>query len=119
AGLLRMDATVVDVARAGERVTYGGLRELGEGGAARALALELRRLRDVPRDRLALTVGVGRQEHRRRLRRVAAEVGQELFRLRDDRVGELHAAVDLDAEAGLGRFRQIADVTHRGPDFVV
>ena len=61
AGLLRVDEVAVDVARVGERLADRRLRDLAERHPACLLRGDVGGLGDVPGDRLALAVEVGRE----------------------------------------------------------
>ena len=81
---------------------------------------DVRRLGDVPRDRLALAVEVGGEEDGvRRLRRLLDLVDLLAAVLGDHVLGR-EAVVDVDAELALaGVLGQVADVAVRGQDAVI
>ena len=92
--------------------------------------LRLQHLDEVPGDRLALAVFVGREQELVGLRELAAQVGDDRLLLRVDDVERLEVVVDVDAEARPrllllrrrnlgGAVRQVADVADRGLDHVV
>ncbi|OPZ01303.1 MAG: hypothetical protein BWZ09_02745 [Alphaproteobacteria bacterium ADurb.BinA305] len=107
--LLGIDAVHVEAARVLQRVAHGARRDLVELDAQRVLQAE--RLLQVPGDRLALPVRVGRQVDAVGLLHGAAQVLQRLLAVGDLHVGGLEIALDANAEACL---RQIAHVAHRG-----
>ena len=68
---------------------------------------------DVPGDRLALPVGVGREEDGRRRPRGIQDVPEDLLPLLDDDVRGGEPVLDVDAETA---FREVLDVPHGGKD---
>ena len=72
---------------------------------------EAERLGEVPGDRLALAIGVRREQRRRRLLDGGAEIADLLLLALDELVLRGEAGVDVDADLRLG---QIADVPHGG-----
>jgi len=67
----------------------------------------------VPGDRLALPVGVGREEDGRRQPRGIQDVSEDLLPLLDDDVRRGETVLDVDAETA---FREVLDVPHGGKD---
>src|SRR3712207_5466374 len=98
----------------GDRLLHGVAGDLAELDAVDWLAAwDAGRLSDMPGDRLALAVGVGRQVDRiGRLDRLL-ERGDDLLFALGHLVDRYEPAVDIDAEIA---FRQVAHVAHRGLD---
>ena len=67
-------------------------------------------LGDVPRDRLALAIGVGREEHALDAAGGALDLGEDLRLPLDDVVLRREARLDVHADLGL---RQVLHVTDR------
>ena len=79
AGFLGLDPVHVDLARVGERLLHGRSRDLVERDAERAVVVELQLVLDVPGDRLALAVGVGRQVDAAGLGGFALQLGEDVL----------------------------------------
>ena len=103
------------------RIRGSGLRLLSAGRGLRLLRRPFPFLPrvgpdgvgDVPGDRLALPVGVGREEHGRRRPRGIQNVPEDLLPLLDDDVRGGEAVLDVDPEAA---FREVHHVSHGGKD---
>ena len=74
------------------------------------------RLRQVPRDRLAFTIGVGREQRGLRLPGSRPELADLLLLALDHLVLGREAGIDVDADLRLG---QVANMAHRGEDRVL
>ena len=120
ARLVGVDEVVVEVARGGHRLQHRALGDFGEhhplDGDAVQQAAPLQHVQDVPRDRLALAVRVGRE----------VEPPRAAQGLADGAEGALGALVDLPihGEGGVGADgavlrRQVAHVPVGGHDRVV
>ena len=96
----------------------GALRDLVERDPSGLRPVELDEFRHVPRDRLALPIGVRRQPHVFRVLRGLLDRSDRLLRVRllERFVRDTNAAVHVDAEVGFG---QITDVAHRREDLEV
>ena len=105
----------------GSRTRGSGLRLLSAGGGLRLLRRPFPFLPrvgpdgvgDVPGDRLALPVGVGREEYGRRQPRGIQNVPEDLLPLLDDDVRGGETVLDVDSEAA---FRKVLHVPHGGKD---
>jgi hypothetical protein len=117
ASLLRLDLPRVERSGGLERLLHGPLGDLAERDALEAVAVHgvAQLLRDVVRDRLALAVRVGRQDHGVRLLGLLLEVRDDLPLPSDGHVLGLEAVLDVDPELLGG---QITDVPDRGGDLV-
>src|SRR6185503_16746514 len=111
ARLLRLHLGHVDRARMLERLGDTPLRDLVERGAADVVGVVAERLGEMPRDRLPLAIGVGREIDGGRAARAGLEVLEDLPFALDEHVGRLEALLDVDAQFAL---REIADVPVRG-----
>ncbi len=114
--LLRIHEIAVDLARVSEGVADRRLGDLAERDPGQLVRREARRLRDVPGDRLALAIEVGRQEdplgRSRRLLDRADVLARPLV---GDHVLGGEVVVHVHAELALPRvLRQVADVAVRG-----
>ena len=107
ARLLRGDQRTVDLSRMRERSVDRELGDLVEDDPVGIAQAE--RLGEMPGDRLALAIGVGREQRRRRLLHGRAEIADLLLLALDQLVLRGEAGVDVDADLRLG---QIADVPH-------
>src|SRR2546422_126727 len=108
--LLRVHLALVDLQGVCERLPDGVLRDLVEQHPADVGAVA-QGLRHVPRDRLALAVGVGGDQHALRLLRRLLDLGESLRLLLDGDVLRREAVLDVHAQLAL---RQVAHVPHRG-----
>ena len=72
---------------------------------------QVQHLRQVPGDRLALAVGVGREDDLAVLLHRCPQLGDRLLPVLDDLVVRPEAGVDVDAKLLVG---QVANVPHRG-----
>jgi hypothetical protein len=115
ARLLRVDLVHVELARVLEGLEDRVLRDLVEHDAVHVLRGHVERLAQVPRDRLALAVGVGREVDRLRCFREPLQLADDLLATADRLVRGLEALVDVDAEAAR---RQVAHVPLRRADDV-
>ena len=115
-----VDQRLVDLARMAHRLLHGVLGHRVEHDAVDALVLEqllaLEDLMDVPGDRLALAVRVGRQDHPVGALDRAADVAEPLGGLGVDLPAHGEIVVRID-RAVLGR--EIAHMPERGVDVVV
>ena len=120
AGLLRIHEVAVDLARAGEGLADRALRDLVERHPARLGGGNVGRLGDVPGDRLALAVEVGREIDVDRPAGGLLDRGDLLAPVVGDHVLRREVVVDVDAELALaGVLGQVADVAIGGEDLVV
>ena len=118
--LLRVDEVLVDVARVGERLLDRALGDLAEGHAPRLVRRDVGGLGDVPRDRLALSVEVGREEDESAALGRLLDVVDLLAPVVVDDVLGLEVVLDVDAELALARvLGQVADVAVGRQDPVV
>ena len=101
----------VERAGGGDGGLHRPLRDLVEDDAADAPARQPGGDRDMPGDRLALAVGVGRQEDGIGLADRLAERGDRLPLLGADLVGRREVVAGVDPQGAAG---QIADVAERG-----
>src|SRR5690606_24783243 len=115
-GLLRVDQVHVDLSRLFERLAHRIPRDLVEHHAVRALLLDLGGSHQVPGNRLTLAVEVGSQVNFLRLRRSVTKLVDDLALVVRHAVAGLEVVLDVDGQPGL---KQVTDVTHRGPDFVI
>ena len=113
---LRRNHLLVDRARMVERLLHRPLRDFVEREAVDFLPLASELLREVPADRFAFTVGVGRDVDVRRLLRRVLQLFDDLLSRRDRLVLFGEVVLDVDPELAL---RQIADVPHRRDDLEV
>ncbi len=109
ARLLRGDQRTVDLSRMRERRVNRELGDLVEDDPVGIAQSE--RLGQMPGDGLALAIGVGREERRRRLLHGRAQIADLLLLALDELVLRGETVVDVDADLRLG---QIADVAHGG-----
>ena len=120
ARLLRVDEVGVDPARVRERVLDGPLGDLRERHPARLRRGHVRGLGDVPRDRLALAIEVGREEDGVRGLRRLLDLVDLLAAVLGDHVLGREPVVDVDPELALaGVLGQVADVAIGGEDAVI
>ena len=118
--LLGIDEVRVDLARMGEGLTDGALGDLVERDPLGLARGHMRRLGDVPGDRLAFPVEVGRQVDRVGDLGGLADLGDLLAAVVGDDVFGGEVMVDVDAELALaGVLGQVADVAVGGQDTVV
>src|SRR5262249_26686306 len=110
ARLLRVGLVHVDLARRRDRRGDALLGDLVDQHAPQVRVDVLDLLGDVPRDRLALAIGVGREVDGLVLARSLADLGDDLLLALDDLVDRLEVAFQVDADL---RLRQIADVADR------
>jgi hypothetical protein len=104
-----VDLASVDLARRVEGAMDGRLGDLVEGDAERLLVREVQGAAEVPRDRLALAVEVGRHVDALGALGDLAELGQGLAPAADGHVLGLEAVLDVDAELLRG---QVPHVPH-------
>ncbi len=117
--LLGVDEVGIDLAGVGERLANGPLRDLAERDTSGLLGRQVDRLGDVPGNRLAFAVEVGREVDGVGPGRGLADRADLLPAIGDDLVVGLEIVLDVDAELVLaGVLRQVADVTVRGEDRV-
>ena len=114
--LLGVDLVHVDRADVAERLLDGPLGDLVEHDAADPLVGQVEHLLEVPGDRLALAVGVGRQVDDVGLGGLALQLGDRVLLARHDLVGR-RVAVHRRRGPSL-RFGQVADVPHARLDDV-
>jgi hypothetical protein len=107
--LLGIDQTLVQLARMLERRANGVARDLVELHPARRPVPEADRLDQVPGDRLALAVRVGRQVHHVGLPGRRLELLDDLVLLARDHVLRREAMLHVYAELGLGQVAHVAD----------
>ncbi len=96
-------------------LVHGFLRDLVEQHAVDVWVGGPNLLGDVPGDRLALAVRIGRQQDLARLLGRGLDIRDHLLLSLDDHVVGLEVVLDVDTHAGLG---QILDVPHRRLDHV-
>ena len=119
ARLLGADPVHVDGAGVRESVLDRFLGDFVEGDPANALVGQLQGFLQVPGDRLALAVGVGRQVDQGGGGGAFLQVGEDLLMALVGQIdiGRHPAGFDVDADVLAARFgRQIADVAVAGPD---
>ncbi len=103
----------------GERVADRRLRDLAERDAARLRLRKVRRLCDVPGDRLALAVEVRGEIHEVRAAGRLRDLPDLLATVRDDLVRGLEVVLDVHAELVLAELlREVANVSVGGEDAV-
>ena len=110
ARLLRVHLSEVDLAGLRERRPHRALGDLVEGDPMDVLPVDVELLRQVPADRLALAVGVGRDVERVHLLGRLLQLVEHLLLAGRDDVLRLEPLLRVHAEL---RLRQIADVAHR------
>ena len=116
ARLLRVDHLHVDRARMLHRFLHRLLRDLVEHQAVDLFLLRAELFGEVPADRFAFAIGVGRDVDVGGVLRGALQLGNHFLARRQQFVHRRKAFVDVDAELAL---RQIADVSHRREHLVV
>ena len=116
ARLLGVDEIEVDRARVRHALRDAGLCDLVEGNAVHIACIEPENIGQMPRDRLALTVGVGREVDGVGFLRRLLQLGNELFLALDDRVLRFKIVFHVHAQPCL---RQVAHVAHRGDDLII
>ncbi len=97
AGLLRLDELHVDVAGVVERAGDSLRGDLVEGEPLDG-DLGLEHLEEVPRDRLALAVLIGREQDLGRVLEARLDLGDDLLLLGRDHVVRLEPVLDVDGE---------------------
>jgi len=103
-----------------ERGLDGGLRDLREGDPPLLGGRDLRGLRDMPCDGLALPVEVGREEHGVRAARGLADARDLAPAVLADHVLGGEVVLHVNAEPALaGVLGEVADMALRGEDRVV
>ena len=99
ARLLCVDAVLVDFAGTGESVLNRPARDFVEDDAAEAPGIAANHLAEVPGDRLALAIEVGREVHVVRRLRELLEVADHLLLAGNHLVGSAPAVVRIDSHA--------------------
>src|SRR5439155_16476425 len=107
--LLRVEAVLVELAGSLERREDRLLRDLVEEHAVDVLPPRAELLRDVPGDRLALAVGVGRQVDVLLVLGGLLDLLEDLRLALDDVVLGREVALDVDPELRLGQVHHVAD----------
>ena len=116
AGLLGVDHVHVDRPDVAEGVLDGALGDFVKGDAADPVVGKVEGLLQVPGDRLALAVGVGRQVDDVGPGGLALQIADRVFLGRNDFIGRRVAMRHIQAELALGK---VADMTHARLDDVL
>ena len=114
--LLRIDHLQIDRARMLHRFLHRLLGDLVEHQAVDLFLLRPELFGQMPADRFAFAIGVGRDVDVGRILRRALQLGDHFLARRDRFVHRREIIIDVDAKLAL---RQIADVSHRREHFVV
>ena len=117
--LLGVDEMPVDGARMRKGLADRGLGDLAEGHTAGLRDVEAGGLGDVPRDRLAFAIEVGREVDEVGLSGSLRNLADLLAAVRNDLIGRLEVVLDIDAELVLAELlRQVSNMSIGGQDLV-
>ena len=109
AGLLRVEAVLVELARILQRLEHGLLGDLVEEDTVHVLPAPAELLGDVPGDRLTLAVGVGREVDVLLVLRRLLDLVEHLRLALDHVVLGGEVLLDVDAELRLGQVHHVPD----------
>ena len=113
ATLLRLDQLHVELARMGDGLLDRLLGDLVEDHPLdREAGLGLEHLEEVPRDRLALAILIGREVELVGVLERPPQAADDLRLLRRDHVLRLEVVLDVDREALAGQVTDVADAGH-------
>ncbi len=114
--LLRVNQVLVDCARVFYALGDNLFRNLVESDALCLAVIKLQKLLEMPRNRLALAVRVGREVDGGRAFRILFKLTYKLALILNGDILRLKAVFDIHAHFALG---QVAQVPHRGLDLIL